>query len=422
MKILFVHQRLGALGGAEANIRITANELGLRGHELSLLYGEGTGRNEQGYRALFDRCERLPRDSSNLRLLIEDCAPDLIYLHNLADLSSMEAIFDFGVPVVRMVHDHSLYCLRGYKYNPLTRKPCTRSASGFCVFPCGAVLARNRNGLLPFKWASYAARQRDLELTRKCAALVAYSDFSKRELVANGFDPWKIHIHVPMECGQGRHRLSNFSDRNLILFAGQIIRGKGVDLLLRALRKIRLPFECILAGDGSHRSHCERLTAKLGLSSKVRFTGYLPPAELENLYLDASVFVFPSVWPEPFGMAGPEAMRFGLPVVGFDAGAVREWLIDGENGFLAPWGDTAILAARIEQLLEDKPLAQRLGRNGRDRVTCEYAATGQIDGLEQLFAQTVGTIEPSPELPIAAIDDPLTSSGCLPEISISQSL
>src|SRR5439155_14675627 len=163
MRILFVHQRLGAFGGAEANIRITANELRRRGHELSLLYAESTGKNEEGYRGLFANCQLLARDPISVRSLIARREPDLIYLHSLTDLAAMEAIFDCDLPVIRMVHDHSLYCLRGYKYHPLTRKPCTRAASGFCVFPCGAVLARNRGGLLPFKWASYADRRRELE-------------------------------------------------------------------------------------------------------------------------------------------------------------------------------------------------------------------------------------------------------------------
>ena len=390
MKLLFIHERLGAFGGAEANIRITARELQARGHSTALLYAQGTGRDEAGCRNLFAGCHQIPREKSPLQDLIAQCAPDLIYLHSLENLDAMERVFEASVPVIRMVHDHSLYCLRSYKYNPLTRKPCTRPASGYCIFPCAAPITRNRGGLLPFKWSSFSDRRREIGLTHRCQALVAYSQHSKGELVGNGFDPKRIHIHVPMECQGERHPVSRFGERNLVLFAGQIIRGKGVDLLLRALSRIKTSFECIIAGDGSHRAYCERLCRRLGLASKVQFTGYLPPTELEKLYQDASVFAFSSVWPEPFGMAGPEAMRFGLPVVGFDAGGVREWLLNGENGFLVPWADTTAFAARIEDLLRDKELARRLGLNGRERVNREYNAARQIDGLEHLFSETIG--------------------------------
>jgi glycosyltransferase involved in cell wall biosynthesis len=390
LRILFVHQRLGAFGGAEANIRITARELRRRGHALSLLWAEGTGKDEPGSRDLFSQCHQLPKEAAQLKLLLKRLDPDLVYLHSLSDLTAMEAIFDSRRPVIRMVHDHSLYCLRSYKYNPLTRKPCTRAASGHCVFPCLAPLARNRTGLLPFKWADFGRLRRELELTRQCEALIAYSQYSKAELVANGFDPERIHIHVPMDCRGEAHPVSSFSNRNLVLFAGQIIRGKGVDLLLRALAKVRSQFECTIAGEGNHRSYCERLCRKLGLQDKVRFAGYLPPSELEKLYLDASLFTFSSVWPEPFGMAGPEAMRFGLPVVAFDAGAVREWLIDGENGLLASWGNIDEFADGIDALLGNKERARALGLNGRALVNREYKDVHQIDSLEKLFLELSG--------------------------------
>jgi len=95
--------------------------------------------------------------------------------------------------------------------------------------------------------------------------------------------------------------------------------------------------------------------------------------------------VVSSVWPEPFGMVGPEAMRYGLPVVGFDAGGIKEWLIDGENGFLVPWMDTSGFAVRIEELLRNKELGRQLGRNGRERVNSVYSASRQVDRLEKIF-------------------------------------
>jgi len=74
-----------------------------------------------------------------------------------------------------------------------------------------------------------------------------------------------------------------------------------------------------------------------------------------------------------------------LPVVAFDAGGVREWLIDGETGYLVPWMDTDLFAARIEQLLANKELARSLGRRGLERVNHEYDAVRQIDSLEGMF-------------------------------------
>jgi glycosyltransferase involved in cell wall biosynthesis len=232
---------------------------------------------------------------------------------------------------------------------------------------------------------SYGDRLKEIELSRQCQRQVVYSEYSKAELVRNGFEPARIHIHVPLRSWGAAGPSSSFSERNLVLFAGQIIRGKGVDLLLRALARVRVPFECDILGEGNHRRYCEKLSAKLGLTGRVRFRGFVSPDQMESSYLDASLFAVSSVWPEPFGLVGPEAMRYGLPVVAFDAGGIREWLIDGENGFLVPWMDTDSFAARVQELLINKPLARELGKRGRERVHREYAAPVQVARLERLF-------------------------------------
>ncbi|HZR17549.1 MAG TPA: glycosyltransferase family 4 protein [Verrucomicrobiae bacterium] len=386
MKLLFVHQMMGEFGGAEANIRLCAGELSNRGHTLGLLHTQSTGRNEALWRELFPANFQAPRSQSAefARTVLQQFKPDVIYLHNVPELDLLESLLDSGIPVIRMVHDHALYCMRGYKYNYFTRRICTRPFSAFCVFPCLACIGKNAPGKFPLRWVSYRAKKRELALNRRCHQLVVYSEYLKKELIRNAFDPAKIELCVPIRVWSDTSNLSNFGPRNLILFAGQLIRGKGVDVLLQALACVRTHFECAILGDGSHRRHCERLAQRLGLAERVRFHGYVLPAELGSFYRDASVFVMGSLWPEPFGMAGPEAMRYGLPVVAFDAGGIREWLTDGENGYLIPWKDANLFAARLDQLLRDKDLARRLGRSAFETVQ-RYDSCRQITRLEELF-------------------------------------
>ncbi len=386
MKLLFVHQHLGALGGAEANILLSARELRRQGHQLALLYDSATGKDEHAWREIFSDCFPMAPQDNRTRVaeVLTQVQPDLVYLHKLKDLEVMEQLIQWGPPAVRMVHDHDLYCMRSYKYNYFTRRICKRRASLYCVFPCLGCITRNRQGGFPVKWESYRARRKEIRLNQRCRRLVAYSEYAKQELVRNGFDGRKIDILVPIHCEQ-QVELSSLNSRNLILYAGQIIRGKGVDLLLHALAGIRETFECIIVGEGNHRRHCERLCRQLGLQERVRFQGFVPQEDLKRYYLEASVFTISSVWPEPFGMVGPEAMRYGVPVVGFDAGGVGEWLIDGENGFLVPWADTNLFASRVEQLLRDKRLARQYGLAGQERVHRCYESGQQIKRLETMF-------------------------------------
>lgn len=390
MRQLWVHERLGAWGGAEANIHVTAAEMQRRGHTVGLLHGAPTGRQEDAWRALFaERAElpdaEAPGAADAVRAAVERFAPDIVYVHRLNGLELLAGLVASGRPVVRMVHDHDLYCMRSYKYHYFSRQICDRALSPYCVFPCGGIVAKNPGGAFPLKLVSYEAKRRELELHRKFARLIVATRFMREQLAANGIAPEKIEIHAPVPAAPESALHSTFDARNRLVYAGQIVRGKGVDVLLEALAQMREPFECDILGDGSHRDACERLSARLGLQDRVRFHGFVPQEKILEFYSHASVAVMSSVWPEPFGATGLEAMRHGVPVVAFDAGGIGEWLMDGWNGYLVPWMDRAAFAARVEQLLRDKALARKLGERGRYWVRVHYGFSDYVDGLERLF-------------------------------------
>lgn len=405
MRLLFVHERFGAYGGAEANVLLTATELKRRGHAVAVVHGANTGKDEGAWEDVFTDRYALPpvRSVALLRHALAEFRPDVVFLHKLGDLDVMEALASCGTPVVRMVHDHDLYCLRGYKYNPLNRQICTRAASAYCVFPCGGTIARDRNSSFPVKWVSYSDKQRELAINRRFRRLVVATDFMKDEMLRNGFSADQIEIHAPVPRPTEETFQCSFSDRNRIVYAGQIIRGKGVDILLESLARVRQRFECIILGDGNHRAACEELSAKLGLADRVKFTGFVSQPEIANYYRDASLAVMSSVWPEPFGATGLEAMRCGLPVVAFNAGGIREWLIDGWNGFLVPWMDRARYAASVEELLHDKALARKMGAHGRQWVGERFGFPKYISGLEELFSRVGAGTASSASVPAATL-------------------
>jgi len=389
MRLLFVHERFGAFGGAEANVLVTATELRRRGHTLAILHGASTGKDEAPWVETFTERFALPPHGGGpaVRAAISGFRPEAIFVHKMADLDVVAALTDAEAPVVRMVHDHDLYCMRGYKYHPLTRQICTRPASGYCVFPCAAMVARDRVGKFPVQWISYLDKRREIELNRKFARVIVASTYMKDELIGNGFDAGLIEIHAPVPRPATLSIQPTFSPRNRLVYAGQIIRGKGVDVLLESLARLRNVFECVILGDGSHRAFCEQLSQRLGLGDRVKFVGFVSQQKIAEYYRDATVALMSSVWPEPFGAVGLEAMRYGLPVVAFDAGGIREWLIDGWNGFLVPWMDRDRYAAGVDELLRDKALARRMGEHGREWAGERFGFAKYIDGLEELFTR-----------------------------------
>jgi glycosyltransferase involved in cell wall biosynthesis len=236
---------------------------------------------------------------------------------------------------------------------------------------------------------SYAAKKKEIALNQQFNRMVVVTRYMRDELIRNGFDPKKIEIHAPVPRPGDPTLRSNFSSRNLIIFAGQIIRGKGVDVLLRALKLLKQPFECIILGDGNHKPYCEQLCKELGLDSKVFFKGFIPQEELKQYYRECSVIALTSVWPEPIATIGLEVMRYALPVVAFDAGGIKDWLQDGHNGFLVPWMDIDAFAQRIDELLQNKERAREMGANGLQFVNQHYDFSQYIKDLENLFGSVI---------------------------------
>jgi glycosyltransferase involved in cell wall biosynthesis len=391
MKILYVHERFGSLGGAESNACVTATELSARGHETALLHGPYTGNGEAAWKRAFSAF--FPLDPAAgakcVKNALRDFGPDVVYVHKMASLEIIETLVLSGLPLVRMVHDHDIYCMRSYKYFYKSREICDRSVSNYCVFPCGGFITRNHGSGFPLKFNSLKNKRKEVQLNQRFDRMLVVTDFMKNELLKNGFDPGRIEIHPPVPRAVKTDLRSSFSDKNLIIYAGQIIRGKGVDILLRALAELKNPFECIILGDGSHRPYCEKLSRTLGLSARVKFEGFVPQEQLQNFYKECTLFALSSVWPEPIATVGLEVMRYGLPVVAFDAGGIKDWLIDGVNGFLVPWMNISAYAQRMDQLLTDKALARQLGEEGLRLVNERYDFDRYITGLETMFHQVI---------------------------------
>jgi glycosyltransferase involved in cell wall biosynthesis len=391
MRLLYVHERFGSLAGAEANAHITATELGKRGHSIGILHGPGTGKGELDWKTTFPfRAELTAGDNSGIVVrALRNFEPDAIYVHKMPDLSVIQALVDSQKPLLRMVHDHDIYCMRSYKYNYFTRRICRRRATPYCVFPCLSSVVKSGSGGSPLKWVSYTNKKREIALNHRFDRMVVVTTYMRDELLSNGFAAERIEIHAPVPRMGDSTLRSSFSERNLIIYAGQIIRGKGVDVLLEALAKVKCRFECVILGDGNHKAYCENLTRRLGLADRVTFKGFVPQEELKNYYRECSVVALSSVWPEPIATIGLEVMRYALPVVAFDAGGIRDWLQDGHNGFLVPWMDRQEFAARIEQVLTDKDLARKLGENGLALVSDRYDFARYIGDLETMFQAVV---------------------------------
>jgi glycosyltransferase involved in cell wall biosynthesis len=155
-----------------------------------------------------------------------------------------------------------------------------------------------------------------------------------------------------------------------IAYAGRLIDGKGVDVLLRAfaLGVARRGARLLIGGDGPARPRLEALAAELGLDGAVDFTGW--SSDMPSFWRACDLAVMPSdACVESFGMAAVEAMACAKPVVVTENGALPELVENGVTGLVVPRGDEGALCDALILLVDDPELRQRAGRAAR--VRCE---------------------------------------------------
>jgi glycosyltransferase involved in cell wall biosynthesis len=215
--------------------------------------------------------------------------------------------------------------------------------------------------------------------------LLVASEFMRRSLLACGFAEEQVEV-LPLFVPEAETspRETEAPPRSEVLFVGRIMPEKGLEDLVRALPLIKQPCRLVVVGDGLARGTSERLAARLGISGRVTFAGWQD--DVQPFYRRASLLAVPSIWPEPFGLIGLEAMAQALPVVAYRSGGIPEWLTDGVTGTLVEPGDVHGLAAAIDALIADPALARRLGVAGQRRQRESFGAGRHVARLEAILA------------------------------------
>lgn len=385
MNILFVNEKCGYFGGVEQNISETAKGLREKGHRCFLAWGE-EARTPREYARLFDQdfhSSDFHQDSNGtpLNQICADHHINHIYFHKIAKLPNLEKLHDCHL--VRMIHDHDLCCPRKHKYFVYNKKICRKPFGLRCWFDL-AFLEKNPNSPLKVGFSSLTPKYKEMKRNQALNALLVGSQFMREELIMNGFAPEKVHI-LPPVVQQSKSSAGPVPTDPIILFVGQLIYGKGVDLLLAALSQLKIPFQANIVGDGNARASLEALSDQKGLKNKVTFHGWIPRNEIDAFYNQARVLAVPSRWAEPFGMIGLEAMNHGRPVVGFDAGGIGDWLENNVTGILVPENDTTSFAHALEKILSDDELAKKMAQQAIKKVSKQYDFQLYLNKLEELL-------------------------------------
>jgi len=182
-----------------------------------------------------------------------------------------------------------------------------------------------------------------------------------------GVDPAPFALAV--DASPLRDQLGIPREANVLLALQRLDPWKQVDVLIRAMGFLRDQPDVylVIGGKGPELPKLKRIAEELGLTARVRFTGYIPDSELPVYYALADVFVFHSTY-ETFCLSLLQAMAAGKPIVSVGSTAIPELVRHGENGLLVAPGDAAAFAGAVLRLLADGNLRERFAVESRRRV------------------------------------------------------
>jgi glycosyltransferase involved in cell wall biosynthesis len=337
--------------------------------------------------------------------------PDVIFAHKFAD-PDLEADVQRLAPSVFFAHDYYGTCISGQKtFRYPSTNPCQRRFSAACLlhyFPrrCGG-----RSPLTMLKL--YGLQTRRMELLHRYDAIATHSEHMLRELLRHGLAAHRVHnFPYYVKPAAGREPVATAPgpsggdclppspvkpERWHLLFAGRMELLKGGHVLLESLPRVVAeldqPVRVTLAGDGRERQRLEEMARRLRgkyPALEIVFTGWLSHEQMGALLGQCDLLVVPSLWPEPFGLVGPEAGMHGVPVAAFAVGGIPDWLREGVNGALAPGErpDAAGLAAAILRCLESPAHHARLCQ-GAVRIAEQFNVNAHLESLVVVLEKAI---------------------------------
>jgi glycosyltransferase involved in cell wall biosynthesis len=214
-------------------------------------------------------------------------------------------------------------------------------------------------------------------------------DRRKFWLIHNGIDTKLFHRRCVEEKRTIKQEYDLPLDKPIITSVANLRHPKGHTYLIQALHELNNEnFLTLLVGDGSLLDELEEKVKELGLKPHVRFMGSRDRKDIPRILAITDIFVLPSL-SEGLPTAVIEAMAAACPVVATAVGGTGELIIDGETGFLISPRDPKALAEKMELLLRDYELREKMGQAGAERAKEQFSIDRMVREYEALYSKLI---------------------------------
>jgi len=335
--------------------------------------------NEQSY-----------RDLSNI---IRDRRPDVMHAHNTFPLISPAAYTaarDGGIPVVQTLHNFRLLCANGLLFRdghvcedcvgqtipwPAVVHKCYRGSLAASAVVATMLLYHRARGT----W------QRDVDL------FVAATDFARTKLIEGGLPPDKIVVKPNfVEWEVDAQSVDDEAERDYMLYVGRLSAEKGIRTLIASWNASTGLLPLRIVGDGPLKDEVLRAAATNPL---IRWLGYRPASEIQQLLRGARALVLPSECYEMFPLVVLEAYSTGVPVIGSRTGALESIIEDGRTGLLFAAADPVDLGKKVLWASANQDSMSSMGKNARAVYLERYTGSVNYKLLRAVYARAASLRE-----------------------------
>jgi glycosyltransferase involved in cell wall biosynthesis len=404
MRILMLAQFYPpTIGGEERHVADLSAELVARGHQVAVatLWNKGDrsfevsrGVRIHRIRGTMQRVEGLfsykdrrfappftdPEALLELRRVILEERPDIVHAHNWIVHSFTLLKMWSKAKLVMTLHDYSLVCVQkrlmrhGVRCSGPCFTKCVGCAAGFYGIGKGVTSL-----LANMAWGEIERRTVDMFLP------VSHSVAEQTHLAKRGVPHCIIPNFIPDEPeapgDDAEKLLAQLPEGDFLLYVGDLMPDKGVDVLLQAHAQLNKQMPLVLIGRPV-MGYLEQLPPN------VLHLGRWPHSAIMQAWGRCTLALIPSICPDACPTVAMEAMAMGRPIIASHIGGLTDIIVDDETGLLVPPGDALALREAIECLLDDSGRRECMQVRAKQHVA-EFQAKSVVPRIEQVYQRVL---------------------------------
>ncbi len=234
--------------------------------------------------------------------------------------------------------------------------------------------------------------------------------FFKKILVQMGCNQKKIIVHHSgtnlslFECKNKYQKTTELADRQLtLLTVCRLVEKKGVEYSLKAVHRIiqmnsDIEIRYLIIGSGWCEKELRRLVFELGLTDRVSFLGRKKQDQIAEIMRRSDILLSSNITSSKEGYDGipgviREAMACCLPVCAAKTGGIPEIIIDSQTGFLFPEKNIDVLTEKIQYLISNPGVREKIGKNARRHIEKYYDIDSLNDNLAKIYAGLIDGVD-----------------------------